>query len=199
MLAVHWPTKVLFPFMFLHIFWKETTLEVSLFTKLHNLIVKLGDEHKKQLPSYVTHCTIQESLACNATTTTSANNWEKKNTFSCYVGSTTGMVWRTARRKGKPWKKAWRRARATVEGKSVSGPRQSAKELLELLQLPASWSDLVQGLNLTRETNCRVSGMSLWYRLTIKPHQVSQNLSFSGEQSDRTDGKCMKTQATLCF
>lgn len=89
--------------------------------------------------------------------------------------------------------------RATAEGKSVSGPRQSAKELLELLQLSVSWSDLVQELNLTRETNCPVSRMSLWYRLTIKPHQVSQNLGFSGEQSHRTDGKCMKTRATLCF
>lgn len=83
--------------------------------------------------------------------------------------------------KKKAWKKAWRRAHETAEGKSVSGPRQSAKELLELLQLPVTWTDLQQRLNLTRETNCRVSRMSLWFRLTIKPHQVSQKLGFSEE------------------
>lgn len=123
----------------------------------------------------------------------------KKTPSLAMLGVRRVLVWRMVRRKEKPWKKAWRRAHATAEGKSVSGPRQPAKELLELLQLPVSWSDLEQRLNLTRETNCRVSRMSLWYRLTIKPHQVSQNLGFSGEQSDRIDGKCMKTQAALCF
>lgn len=95
--------------------------------------------------------------------------------------------------------KSWRRAPATAEEKRVSGPRQPAKELLELRQLPASWSDLEHRLNLNRETKCSACRKSLWYRLTIKPHRVSQNLGFSGEQSHRIDGKFMKTQAALCF
>lgn len=88
---------------------------------------------------------------------------------------------------------------ATAEGKSVSRLRQPAKEPLEPLQLAASWSDLEQRLNLNRETNCRASRKSLRYQLTIKPHQVSQNLGFSGEQSDRIDGKFRKNTGRFVF